>query len=75
MKQNYKISIIVPLYNEQESFSVLINRIDNVINSMEVDVEVVLVDDGSKDSTAALMAEKALNDIILYFYPKTTDIN
>ena len=62
MKQNYKISIIVPLYNEQESFSVLINRIDNVINSMEVDVEVVLVDDGSKDSTAALMAEKALND-------------
>ena len=62
MKQEFRISIIVPLYNEQESFAALVKRIDGVIETMQVPVEVVLVDDGSKDTTTMLMAEKALND-------------
>ena len=62
MKQEFRISIIVPLYNEQESFAALVKRIDGVIDTMQVPVEVVLVDDGSKDTTTMLMAEKALND-------------
>ena len=62
MKQEFSISIIVPLYNEQESFAALVKRIDGVIDTMQVPVEVVLVDDGSKDTTTMLMAEKALND-------------
>jgi glycosyltransferase involved in cell wall biosynthesis len=62
VKQEFRISIIVPLYNEQESFAALVKRIDGVIDTMQVPVEVVLVDDGSKDTTTMLMAEKALND-------------
>jgi glycosyltransferase involved in cell wall biosynthesis len=57
VKQEFRISIIVPLYNEQESFAALVKRIDGVIDTMQVPVEVVLVDDGSKDTTTMLMAE------------------
>ena len=72
MKQEFRISIIVPLYNEQESFAALVKRIDGVIDTMQVPVEVVLVDDGSKDTTTMLMAEKALNDSR---YPEIMAIN
>jgi glycosyltransferase involved in cell wall biosynthesis len=60
--QEFDISILVPLYNEEAMFSILIERLDKIIDSFPVRVEVVLVDDGSKDSTAVLMADKALND-------------
>lgn len=61
-QQRYNVSIVIPLYNEQENFSVLIQRIDNLLKSSSIKIEVVLIDDGSKDGTAILMAEKALDD-------------
>ncbi len=58
----FDVSILAPLYNEQESFPALVSRLDKLMDSMDIRIEVVLVDDGSKDATAAMMAEKALND-------------
>lgn len=58
----FKVTILVPLYNETESLPILIKRIDTLIDSLDMKVEVLLVDDGSKDSTAMIMAEKALED-------------
>ncbi len=59
---DFNVSILVPLYNEEESFAALIDRLDKLLDTFSIKIEVVLVDDGSKDSTTALMANKALND-------------
>ena len=49
------ISIIVPLYNEEEVFNTLIERLTSVINSAPFTCEVILVNDGSVDNTCELM--------------------
>ncbi len=56
------ISIVAPLYNESESFPHLIRRLNAVLDSFEHPVEVVLIDDGSKDDTALKMKQIALTD-------------
>ncbi len=50
-----KISIIVPLYNEEKVFDLLVERLTQVIRSAGIKIEVVLVDDGSGDNTATLI--------------------
>jgi polyisoprenyl-phosphate glycosyltransferase len=57
-----QISIIVPLYNESASFPMLIERLIGVIEKTPIQVEVVLVDDGSRDNTAELVHALALSD-------------
>ena len=44
-----KISIVIPLFNEEESIYPLMNEIKKVMNSMEVQYEVIFIDDGSDD--------------------------
>lgn len=57
-----KLSFVVPLYNESESFSNLIERLNNVVSTTPFTVEIVLVDDGSSDNTPELMQQIALSD-------------
>ncbi|MFN4144298.1 MAG: glycosyltransferase family 2 protein [Runella sp.] len=57
-----QISIIAPLYNESESLPHLIQRLTVLMDSLPQRVEVVLVDDGSRDDTALLMRQIALTD-------------
>ena len=45
------ISIIVPLYNEDESLPHLAEWIDRVMEEHHFDYEVIMVDDGSKDNS------------------------
>jgi len=60
--QEHQVSIVIPLYNESEVFPHLIKRINDVIENNDLQIEVVLVDDGSKDETASLMHQIALQD-------------
>lgn len=62
MNNNPQISIIVPLYNEEKVFSLLINRLNNLMENSSFSIEIVLVDDGSKDSTPLLLSNLALID-------------
>ena len=55
-------SIIVPLYNEQESFDLLVNRLDALMQKSSESIEVVLVDDGSTDATQELITKLAQNN-------------
>ena len=57
-----QISIVAPLYNETESFPRLITRLNGVMEASPLTIEVVLVDDGSRDNTAVLMQQLALTD-------------
>ena len=46
-----KISIVVPCYNEEESLSYFYEEVNNVFKSMDIELELLLVNDGSSDKT------------------------
>lgn len=48
------VSVVVPLYNEQEIISDLHARLRDALNQTRLPWEVVFVDDGSRDATAEL---------------------
>lgn len=52
-----KYSIVVPIYNEEESFAELTKRLRQVMDQLDGPAEAVLVDDGSTDSSYRLMVE------------------
>ncbi len=43
------VSVLVPLYNEEESLPKLMEEIDQVVREHKLDCEVIMVDDGSRD--------------------------
>ena len=45
------LSIVIPLYNEEESLPELIEWIDKVVKVEKLSCEVIMVDDGSKDGS------------------------
>ena len=55
--EEIKISIVVPLYNEEDVFDKLIERLLNVINQASFTCEVILINDGSNDKTPLLIEE------------------
>ena len=46
-----KVSIIVPVYNEEESIGLLYKAVEKSIKTMGVPWELILVDDGSRDDS------------------------
>jgi len=57
-----KYSIVIPIYNEEESFAALVKRLREVMDQLDGPTEVVLVDDGSKDASYALMKDVNAED-------------
>jgi dolichol-phosphate mannosyltransferase len=51
-----KLSVVVPAYNEAENLQALLEELEGVLASLPESSEVVVVDDGSTDATAALLA-------------------
>lgn len=56
------MSIVVPLYNEDESFPILVERLNRLMDKLDFSVEVVLVNDGSTDRTESLMQDVSFTD-------------
>jgi glycosyltransferase involved in cell wall biosynthesis len=56
------ISVIVPLFNEEENLPELYRRLVNVFESAHPDFELVFVDDGSRDRTALLLGQLHAED-------------
>ena len=62
------LSLIVPCYNEQEALPVFYRETAKVLASMDCDCELLLINDGSRDNTLAVMKELAAADPrVLYF--------
>ena len=51
MEKLLDISVVVPLYNEEESLPELVEWIDRVVRGEGLSYEVILVDDGSNDNS------------------------
>ena len=54
-RQPPALSVVVPVFNEQENIEVLWQRIHSALESASPDYEVVFVDDGSRDATPDLL--------------------
>lgn len=50
------ISIIIPAYNEEKRIGTSLNRLFSYLDCSSIDAEVIVVDDGSTDGTAAAVA-------------------
>ena len=55
MNSNVALSIVVPIYNEEESLPFLVNQLLEVLQPMEETFELVLVNDGSSDNSAEVI--------------------
>lgn len=53
------LSIVIPLFNEQESLPELYDWIVRVVNQQQLSYEIIFVDDGSKDSSWAVIEKLA----------------
>ena len=50
-----ELSVVIPMYNEEEVLPLLVERLRPLLDGMGTTYEVVAVDDGSADLTAALL--------------------
>jgi glycosyltransferase involved in cell wall biosynthesis len=48
---NSSVSVVVPIFNEDESIDILVDKISSVLENIDTDYEIILVDDGSTDRT------------------------
>jgi len=53
MSQAPNLSIVIPLYNEEESIGELCVWVDDVLNKAKLSYEIIIVDDGSSDNSWA----------------------
>lgn len=57
MQKQYKagLTIVIPIYNEEESLKRLESEVGQFLNNTDIDCDVLLVDDGSKDNSLAMI--------------------
>lgn len=53
-----KVSIVIPVYNEQDGLQSLFNQLYPVLDALGCSYELLLIDDGSRDRSAALLREQ-----------------
>lgn len=56
------ISIVVPLYNEEENVERLYAELTSVVDASGINAELVFVDDGSQDATVEMLSRIAAGD-------------
>lgn len=49
------LSVVIPLYNEEENVEILHNRLKEVLNNNKIEHEIIYVDDGSLDNTLNIL--------------------
>lgn len=60
---NKIVSVVVPMYFEEDVVNECYKRLTNVLNKIKnYSYEIIFVDDGSRDNTFSLLKEIALND-------------
>ena len=61
-KSRPQVSIIIPVYNEEENVEALQNHLNKTLDQLKIDYEIIYVDDGSKDRSFALLENIAAQD-------------
>ncbi|HUQ25238.1 MAG TPA: glycosyltransferase [Burkholderiales bacterium] len=53
-----KLSVVIPVYNEEEGLAALFARLYPALDALGVSYEVIFVNDGSRDRSAAILREQ-----------------
>ena len=61
MKYSQSLSVVVPIYNDEEVISELLRRLTAVLREIVGDYEIILVDDGSRDRSWQVMQTERTN--------------
>ena len=61
-----KISIIVPCFNEEESIPYFYDEVKKVTKNMDIKLELIFVDDGSRDKTLEVIKSKTDDKEVKY---------
>lgn len=57
--QSVEISVVVPVFNEEENLLILIPKLLEVLNPIGANYEIIFVDDGSNDRSREILKEFA----------------
>lgn len=52
-----ELSLVIPVFNEEESLRPLVSWLEKVIGSMKIESEVIFIDDGSSDQSWSVISE------------------
>ncbi len=69
-KDNFKLSIIIPCYNEKNTIETILEKILKSLNDYKIfNYEIIIVDDNSKDGTIKILENlKVKEKIKIYFH-------
>lgn len=56
------LSIVIPIYNEEENLAELFSEIKEVAQQLSMDYEVIAINDGSTDKSMSVLADEAKKD-------------
>lgn len=62
MANNVQISIVVPVYNEEQNLRMLLDRLMPVMQGSGKSFEIIFIDDGSRDKSLAILNEFTENE-------------
>ena len=58
---NVALTIVIPVYNEEANVELLLERLARIVPKLPSPAEVMIVDDGSEDSTVPKLIEARKN--------------
>ena len=64
MVNSIQVSIVIPVYNEEQNLQVMRDRLIPVMNGLGKSYEIIFIDDGSRDNSLVLLNEFAKNEQI-----------
>lgn len=65
-KRPVVLSLVIPVYNEKPVIPLLLQRLQQVLSTLSISYEIVLVDDGSRDGSGEMLYRLALADPTLH---------
>ncbi len=61
MRYSNSLSVVVPIYNDEEVISELLRRLTAVVEDIVGEYEIILIDDGSRDNSWTIMQQERMH--------------
>jgi len=59
---NDKLGLVIPTLNEEENIGIVLDRVRTNLAGLQIDYELIVVDDDSRDGTAAVVSQYSQSD-------------
>ena len=74
MEMNVELSIVVPIYNEQDNVEALYTAITSSLQAMGCSYEIIMVDDGSSDGSYQISDRPCIKRRLFEGYPFSSEL-